>query len=71
VDLAGLVRRVRGEAGLSVRALADAAGVAASTVHRIEQGDLQPTVETARRIVEAAGMRLDIELKPGATPAAG
>jgi transcriptional regulator with XRE-family HTH domain len=58
---ADLVRMVRSEAGLSVRALADAAGVAASTVHRIEQGELQPTVETLRHVVEAAGQRLQVD----------
>lgn len=58
---AELVREARAEAGLTVRALADAAGVAASTVHRIERAELQPTIETLRRILEAAGRRLRIE----------
>ncbi len=62
--VADLVRGVRADSGLSVRALADAAGVAASTVHRIEQGELQPTVDMLRRIVEAAGMRLRIDVRP-------
>ncbi|WP_250285788.1 MULTISPECIES: helix-turn-helix domain-containing protein [unclassified Frankia] len=62
--VADLVRGVRADAGLSVRALADAAGVAASTVHRIERGELQPTVDTLRRIIEAAGMRLHIDVHP-------
>lgn len=57
---AELVRRTRAEAGLSVRALA-AAGVAASTVHRIEKSELEPTVDTLRRILQAAGMLLRIE----------
>jgi transcriptional regulator with XRE-family HTH domain len=48
---------------LSVRALAEAAGVAASTVHRIERGQLRPTVETLRLIGEAAGVRLAVEAK--------
>jgi transcriptional regulator with XRE-family HTH domain len=61
VRVADLVRQTRAEAGLSVRALAEAAGVAASTVHRIERGELQPTVQTLRRIVEAAGMLLRVE----------
>ncbi|MBI1758189.1 MAG: helix-turn-helix domain-containing protein [Actinobacteria bacterium] len=61
---ADLLRSTRSQAGLSVRALADAAGVAASTVHRIERGELQPTVEMLRRIVEAAGMRLRVESEP-------
>ncbi len=58
---AELVRTVRAEAGLSVRALAEAAGVAASTVHRIERGELQPTVDTLAQIVAAGGSRLHLE----------
>jgi transcriptional regulator with XRE-family HTH domain len=53
-----LVRSMRTDAGLSLRALADAAGVATSTVHRIERGDLNPTVEVLQRLAEAAGSRL-------------
>ncbi len=56
-----VVRSVRRDAGLSVRALARAAGVATSTVHRIERGGLEPTVDTLERIVEAAGARLRVE----------
>jgi len=52
---------VRADAGLSVRSLAEAAGVAASTVHRIEQGELQPTVEILTQVVEAAGFRLRLD----------
>lgn len=58
---AALVRRIRAEAKLSLRALAESAGLATSTVHRIERGDLRPTLETLRRIAEAAGVRLHIE----------
>ena len=58
---AGLVRAARAEAGLSVRGLADAAGVAASTVRRIENGQLRPTMNTLTRLLEAAGTRLRIE----------
>jgi transcriptional regulator with XRE-family HTH domain len=58
---ADLVRAVRAEAGLSVRALAEAAAVAASTVHRIEQGEMQPTVEVLAQVVEAAGFRLRVD----------
>lgn len=57
---AELVRRSRAAAGLSVRALAEAAGVAASTVHRIERGRLDPTVGTLGHILRATGMRLDV-----------
>jgi transcriptional regulator with XRE-family HTH domain len=64
VNTAELVRAVRTDAGLSLRALADAAGVATSTVHRIERGDLNPTVELLERIVEAAGTRLVMATEP-------
>lgn len=56
-----LVRRIRSEAKLSFRALAAAAGVATTTVHRIEQGEIDPRVGTLERIAQAAGTRLHIE----------
>ncbi|MGK2957546.1 MAG: helix-turn-helix domain-containing protein [Acidimicrobiales bacterium] len=56
-----LVRQARADTHLSVRALAQASGVATSTIHRIEQGELNPTVAMLARIVEASGMRLHIE----------
>lgn len=56
-----LVRRIRDEAHLSLRALAKAADVATSTVHRIEKGELHPTVDTLDRIAQAAGVRLHID----------
>jgi transcriptional regulator with XRE-family HTH domain len=68
VDAARVVREIRTDAGLSLRALADAAGVATSTVHRIEAGRLHPTVDTFGRIAEAAGVRLVVE--PVVDPAA-
>lgn len=61
MDTAALVRRIRAEAGLSLRAMAAAAGTAVSTVHRIERGELRPTVDTLARLAEAAGMALRIE----------
>ena len=61
MKVADMVARVRAESGLSVRALAKAAGVATSTLHRIEHDKLQPTVATLKHIVEAAGMRLEVE----------
>lgn len=35
--------------------------MAASTVHRIEKGELRPTVDTLSRLLEAAGARLHVE----------
>jgi transcriptional regulator with XRE-family HTH domain len=64
VETSELVKRVRRDAGLSVRALGKAAGIAASTVHRIEQGAIHPTVDVVERIAEAAGTRLVLEARP-------
>lgn len=58
---AELVRRIRGDAALSLRELASRSGLAVSTVHRIEQGELHPTVDTLERIIRAAGRRLALE----------
>lgn len=58
-----LVASIRAETRLSLRALADAAGVATSTVHRIERGEMHPTVEMLERIAEAAGMRIRLDAR--------
>jgi len=57
-----LVRRVRGDAALSLRELASRSDLAVSTIHRVEQGELHPTVETLERIVRAAGRRLTVDV---------
>lgn len=55
VDSAGgRLRGVRLAAGLSIRELAERAGVAVSTVWRIESGRLDPTVGMFNRLVAAA-----------------
>lgn len=64
MDVDVLVRRFREDAGLSLRKLANAAGVATSTVHRIERGDLRPTVAMVQRLAQAAGARLDVDARP-------
>jgi len=48
------LRRAREAAGLSVRELAECAGVAASTVWRIESGRLNPTVSMLERLLGAS-----------------
>lgn len=60
---AALVRQIREGAGLSLRALSQAAGVATSTIHRIEKGEMQPTVDTLERIAEAAGTRVHLDTR--------
>lgn len=59
---AELVRRVRGDAALSLRELASRSNLAVSTIHRIEQGELHPTVDTLEKLVRATGRRLALEV---------
>ena len=54
-----LLREARTRAGLSRRTLADRAGVAVSTVSRIEDGTIDPTVGMLERVLAAAGSHLE------------
>jgi transcriptional regulator with XRE-family HTH domain len=56
-----LARQVRVEAGLSLREMAELSDLAVSTIHRVERGDLRPTVDTLERIAAAAGRRLGLD----------
>lgn len=60
---ATLVRQARHGSGLSRRALAARAGVPTSTVSRVEAGEIDPTVGMLRRIIDAAGSRLVLNLE--------
>ncbi|MFZ4516399.1 MAG: helix-turn-helix domain-containing protein [Acidimicrobiia bacterium] len=64
MDAAAFVRGVRAQSGLSVRALGAAAGIAASTVHRIEKGEMTPTVELLERLLAATGSELVLNARP-------
>ncbi|HMS25495.1 MAG TPA: helix-turn-helix domain-containing protein [Acidimicrobiia bacterium] len=64
MEVAELIRNAREEAGLSVRVLANAAGVSPNTVHLIEKGDTNPTIETIQELLYATGARLTLEAKP-------
>lgn len=59
-DVGRLVVRARRVADLSQRDLAARVGVAASTVSRIESGQIVPDVRLFRHIVEVAGLRLAV-----------
>ncbi|WP_433506093.1 helix-turn-helix domain-containing protein [Pseudonocardia halophobica] len=58
LDVSGLVRAVRRRADLSQRELAQKAGVAVSTVGRIEARRLVPTVAALERLLALAGLAL-------------
>ena len=59
-----LCRDARQRAGLSQRALAEAAGVSPSTVARIERGRIEPTLDLLLRLVHACGLELRMRLAP-------
>lgn len=62
--------RLRTSAGLSRRAVAKRAGVAISTVSKVEAGEIDPTVTMFQRLVAATGRDLDLVARdPGGAPA--
>lgn len=61
---AELLKETRERAGLSRRTLAERAGVALTTVSRIENGESDPTVGMLERLLQAAGSRLAINAEP-------
>ncbi|CAN5751203.1 hypothetical protein BH11GEM1_BH11GEM1_14060 [soil metagenome] len=66
-QLAGEARK---RAALSQRELAERAGTTQAGIARIEAGDTTPSFETLRRLVDAAGFDLHVELmtKPAPDP---
>jgi transcriptional regulator with XRE-family HTH domain len=65
---ATMVRGARTSAGLSMRALAARADVAASSIARIESGKVDPTVGMLARLLRAAGRELELATHRGPGP---
>jgi transcriptional regulator with XRE-family HTH domain len=63
-----LVTAARKRAGLSMRALSSRAGVAYTTVSRIEHGQVDPTAGMLRRLLAAAGQELVLSMKQSQSP---
>jgi transcriptional regulator with XRE-family HTH domain len=61
---AALLLAVRIESGLSQRELAARAGTSGATVAAYELGTKEPRLSTLGRLVEAAGMRLELRYEP-------
>lgn len=57
-----LCRDARRRSGCSQRELAERAGVAASTVARIERGRMEPTLDLLQRLIEACGLEIRIRM---------
>lgn len=70
VNAAAAVRTARSLSGLSRRQLGLMAGVAPSTVQRIELGQVDPTVGMLQRVLTVAGFALPDDLVPVSDPAA-
>ncbi|NUR83600.1 MAG: helix-turn-helix transcriptional regulator [Nonomuraea sp.] len=58
-----LLKRARHAASLPQLALAEASGTSRTTLSAYEHGRKSPTLETAGRILDAAGFRLAVEWK--------
>ncbi|PQZ94736.1 hypothetical protein CQ018_05155 [Arthrobacter sp. MYb227] len=57
-------------AGLSKSYVSLASGVSRSSIHRIENGDADPSLGTLRELAIACGFDLDIQIRPLSDPAA-
>jgi transcriptional regulator with XRE-family HTH domain len=57
----------RREAGLSLRQVAERAGLAASTVHKIEAGRLVPSLAVCIRLADALDQRISYFVEEGDT----
>ncbi len=55
-----ILRSLRTAAGLTQQQLADAAGLHRDFVLRIEKGDREPGLDTARRLTKALGASLSV-----------
>jgi transcriptional regulator with XRE-family HTH domain len=67
--LAGDLRRLREDSGVSQRALSAAAGVAQGHISATESGDRAPTLEIYARLAAALGADLAVRLYPNTGPA--
>ena len=65
------LKRVRGEAGLSLRDLSLKAGVSASLLSQIERGVTQPSISTLKRTAEALGISIFLLMPSEDGPSAG
>lgn len=69
-DVGRLIAECIERSGLNARQVAARAGVSASTVHRILNGQVSPSVSTLHDITTAAGLELTMSAAPLASPAA-
>lgn len=61
---ATLIKRVRGEAGLTQVALAKRLGVSQATIAGLERPGANPTLATLSEVMAAVGQRLELDAVP-------
>lgn len=66
--LAGNVRRLREQAGLSQKALAEQSGVPRPTIAHLESGQANPTLSVVLKVATALGITIDGLVDPGEAP---
>lgn len=71
MDLAGLIRQARHDAGLTQRELARRAGTSQPALARYERGRAVPSLTTVERILAATGKRLGLSLTDAEPTSAG
>lgn len=64
LEVAGMLRRARVDAGLSQREVADRMGARQSGLSRIESALVSPTIHTLARLADALGCELRVRLVP-------
>lgn len=67
-DVGSEITRLREGSGLSLRRVAEAAGIAPSTLASIEAGARSPTIEVLARVGATLGGTLAVRLYPGTGP---
>ena len=58
------LRQARHRAGLTLRQLGERAGTSHATLSAYEHGRTEPSVDTAHRVVKAAGFTIEVTLVP-------
>jgi transcriptional regulator with XRE-family HTH domain len=66
--LAGNMKRLREQAGLSQQALAEQSGVPRPTIAHLESGQANPTLNVVLRVASALGVTIDGLVDPGEAP---
>ena len=64
IQLSGLLRSARRQAGLTQHALAGRVGTSQSAIAKLEQGATNPTLDTLERCANACGFAVEFTLVP-------